>query len=72
MKLPFQKKAGTITEMPGSSRECMAFTTVAGTALWLINAPIATLAGIVKLAKFNHRLTWELPTSDNGLLRSGP
>jgi ABC-type Fe2+-enterobactin transport system substrate-binding protein len=72
MKLPFQKKAGTITETPGSSRECKAFTTVTGTVLLPINAPIATLAGTAILAKFNHRLTWELPTSDNGLLRSGP
>jgi hypothetical protein len=53
MKRPFQKKAGTITETPGSFRECKAFTTVTGTVLLLINAPIATLAGIVKLAKFN-------------------
>jgi hypothetical protein len=53
MKLPFQKKAGTITATPGSSRECMAFTTVAGTALWLINALTATLAGTAILAKSN-------------------
>jgi hypothetical protein len=53
MKLPFQKKAGTITAMPGSFRECKAFTTVTGTVPLPINAPIATLAGIVKLAKFN-------------------
>jgi hypothetical protein len=53
MKRLFQKKAGTITAMPGSFRECKAFTTATGTVLWLINAPTATLAGIVKLAKFS-------------------
>jgi hypothetical protein len=53
MKLPFQKKAGTITETPGSSRECRAFTTVTGTVPWPINAPTAAFAGIVKLAKSN-------------------
>jgi hypothetical protein len=53
MKLPFQKKAGTITETPGSSRECRAFTTATGTVPWLINALTVALAGIVTLAKFN-------------------
>ena len=71
MKRPFQKKAGTITEMPGSFREYKAYTVVTGTVPSLINALTVMLAGIVTLARFNHRLTWELPAGDNGLLRSG-
>jgi hypothetical protein len=52
MKSAFQKKAGIFLAMQSSSRECKAYIAVTGTALWLINALTAMLAGIVTLAKF--------------------
>ena len=70
MKLPFQKKAGTITETPGSSHECKAFTTVTGTEPSLGNALTAMFDGTAKRARFvllDHVVTMV----NNGLLRSG-